>query len=74
MKKFLKIMCLASLSVLSAGSIFGVIYHQHNSNLVKEKINQLVIKTLKINLKITIKIVTMLMMKLTKKMKKMMKN
>ncbi|UWD35379.1 BspA family leucine-rich repeat surface protein [Mycoplasma cottewii] len=37
MKKFLKIMCLASLSVLSAGSIFGVIYHQHNSNLVKRE-------------------------------------
>lgn len=37
MKKFLKIMCLASLSILSAGSIFGIVYHQHNSNLVKRE-------------------------------------
>ncbi|AJM71825.1 BspA family leucine-rich repeat surface protein [Mycoplasma yeatsii] len=37
MKKFLKIMCLASLSILSAGSIFGIVYHQHNSNIVKRE-------------------------------------
>ncbi|MBY7704549.1 hypothetical protein JIY74_30560 [Vibrio harveyi] len=37
MKKFLKIMCLASLSILSAGSIFGIVYHQHDSNLVKRE-------------------------------------
>ncbi|WP_050517211.1 BspA family leucine-rich repeat surface protein [Mycoplasma sp. HU2014] len=30
-------MCLASLSILSAGSIFGIVYHQHNSNLVKRE-------------------------------------
>ncbi|MDQ0567838.1 BspA family leucine-rich repeat surface protein [Mycoplasma yeatsii] len=37
MKKFLKIMCLASLSVLSAGSIFGVVYYQRNYNTVKRE-------------------------------------